>query len=355
MVTGESEEEAVITSEEVAKLAGVSRATVSRTLNGSERISMKTRTRVHEAIAQLGYEPNTVAQNLVRRRSTTIALGLFPNDAQSPLSHFDMSQYYFYIDVLRSVEQQGVSSGYDLLLPAQPLGSSLKNYVSSLKTRRVAGTIMMALGPTDPRIQALITADIPSVFIDDMAQGTHATYVKSDNVGGVRQAVEYLLQLGHRRIALIHGLTIHIPGLERLMGYQQALANAALIPDPGLIRQSGWDTDDAYTVTKQLLQERRDFTAIIAGSDLMAVGVLQALQEEGIAVPDEMSLMGFDDVNLCRYMTPRLSTIRQDRMEMGKNAVRLLIAMINDKAEATPCIIPTTLVPRGSTGPAPEH
>ena len=343
----------MITSEEVAKLAGVSRATVSRILNGSSRISAKTQKRVHAAMLQLGYEPNIVAQNLVRRRSSTIALGLFPNDAHSLTSHFEMPQYYFYIDVLRCVEEAGVSAGYDLLLPARPIGNSSTNYINSLKTRRVAGTIMLALGPADPRIQALISSDIPTVFIDDMAQGSHVTYIKSDNTAGVRQAVEYLIQLGHQRIATIHGLTIHLTGLERLMGYQQGLANAALIPDPGLIRQSGWNTDDAFAATKALLAERRDFTAIVAGSDLMAVGVLRALRESGIDVPAQMSVIGFDDVNLCTFVTPTLTTIRQDRQAIGRQAVKLLIEMIDGQTDISPVIIPTSLVVRGSTGAPP--
>src|SRR5207244_4178515 len=148
-------------------------------------------------------------------------------------------------------------------------------------------------------IRALINSDIPTGFIDRMAQGSHASYVKSDNIDAARQAVEHLLSLRHRRIAFLTGLTTDLSGLERLLGCQQALAQAGITPDASLIRQSGWNIDEAYEAANILLAERRDFTAIVAGSDLMAIGILRALVEHGLRVPDDVSLIGFDDIDLC--------------------------------------------------------
>jgi DNA-binding LacI/PurR family transcriptional regulator len=345
----------MVTSEQVARAAGVSRTTVSRVLNGSPRISPAMRQRVHEAIASLGYEPDVVAQSLVRQRSRVIALGLFPQEAGLSLSELGHTRHYFYLDLLKHIEQATASAFYDLLMPSRPQNASPEHYIRSLRTRRVAGTVMLGLGPADSRTQALIQADIPTIFIDSMGQGKRATYVKSDNADGARQVVEHLLALGHRRIAFIIGQTMDLPGMERLFGSQQALAQAGLTMDPTLVRACGWDTDNAYDAAQLLLAERRDFTAIVAGSDLMAVGILRALYEHGLRVPDDLSVTGFDDVDLCRYTYPPLTTVRQDRQAMGEGAVQRLLSMIDDEGEErepSPLIVPTSLVVRRSTGPA---
>ena len=337
------------TSEEVAQLAGVSRATVSRALNGSARVSDEAKKRVHEAIAALGYEPDVVAQSLVRQRSRMISVSFFSENTDHPFAQFGQTSQYFYLSVIESIEREAVAQGYDLLLPSHPHGRSAENYVRSLRTRRVAGCIM--LHATNAHIQALIHSAIPTVFIDRMAQGSHATYVKSDNTEGARQATAYLLSLGHRRIAFLTGSTTDLAGLERLLGCQQALAQAGMAPDASLIRQSGWNVDEAYEAAKTLIAERRDFTAIVAGSDFMAIGILRALTEQGIRVPENVSLIGFDDIDFCQYTSPPLTTVRQDRVAMGQGAVQRLLAMIEGTGEPSPLVLPTQLIVRKSTAP----
>ncbi|HLI07638.1 MAG TPA: LacI family DNA-binding transcriptional regulator [Ktedonobacteraceae bacterium] len=339
------------TSEEVARLAGVSRATVSRALNGSARVSDEARERVRAAIAALGYEPDVIAQSLVRQRSRVIAVSLFPEKEELFLSNLGQTAHYFYLGVLENIEREAVSLGYDLLLPSRPHGKSPENYIRSLQTRRIAGVI--SLYAAEARAQALVHSSIPTVFIDRISQGSCATYVKSDNIEGARQVTQYLLALGHRRIALVTGLTTDLSGLERLLGYQQALAEAAITPDAGLVRQSGWNVDEAYESARALLAERHDFTAIVAGSDFMAIGILRALTEQGLRVPEDVSLTGFDDIDFCQYTVPQLTTVRQDRVAMGRGAVQQLIAMIEEKEEISPLVLPTQLVVRNSTGPVP--
>jgi LacI family transcriptional regulator len=338
------------TSEDVARLAGVSRATVSRALNGSARVSAEARERVHTAIAILGYEPDVIARSLVRQRTNVLAVSLFAEDHEQSISHFGRTPQYFYLRVMEHIEHEAITLGYDLLLPSYTHGKSPVNYVRSLQTRRVAGCIM--LQATDARVQALIHSSIPTVFIDRMGQGSHATYIKSDNIDGARQATEHLLSLGHRRIAFLTGSTIDLAGLECLLGCQQTLAKAGMAPDVGLVRHSGWNIDEAYEATKFLLAERRDFTAIVAGSDFMAIGILRALTEQGLRVPDDVSLVGFNDIEFGRYTTPPLTTVRQDHVAMGRGAVQRLVAMIEGAEEASPLILPTQLVVRKSTGPA---
>jgi DNA-binding LacI/PurR family transcriptional regulator len=316
-------------------------------------VSDEARERVHAAIAALGYEPDVIAQSLVRQRSHVIAMSFFPEDNELAFTHLGRTAHYSYLSILENIEREAVSLGYDLLLPSHPRGKSPQHYIRSLQTRRVAGAIM--LHAPDSRIQALIRSDIPTVFIDRMGQGSHATYVKSDIIDSARQATEYLLSLGHRRIALLNGPTIDSAGLERLLGCQQALAQAGIAPDPGLVRQSGWNLEEAYESAKLLLADRRDFTAVVAGSDFMAIGILRALTEQGLSVPNDVSLVGFDDIDLCQYTNPPLTTMRQDRVAMGRGAVQRLITMIEGKEEVSPLILPTQLVVRKSTGPVPRE
>ncbi len=342
----------MVTSEQVARRAGVSRATVSRALNGSAHVSEEVRKRVHDAIISLGYEPDVIAQSMVRQRSRTIALSLFYETQGSAFAQLGQTQRYFYLDMLKHVEQEAAATNYDLLLPSRPYGSAPGNYIRSLQTRRVAGVLALGLSQSDPRAHALVGADIPTVFIDSMAKGPRATYVKSDHSDGTRQATEHLLSLGHRRIAVLPGRAMGLAATERLLGCQQALAYAGLALDAELVRPCGWNTEDAYQEAVALLAERRDFTALLAGSDLMAIGILRALHEYAIRVPGDVSLIGFDDVDLCRYMEPPLTTVRQDREAMGRRAVQQLITMIEEQGEASPIVIPTHLVVRASTGPA---
>src|SRR5260370_32534399 len=341
------------TRDEVAHLGGVSRATASGALNGSARVSTEAKAGVHAAIAELGYEPDVVAQSLVRQRARVIAVNLFPEVDALPFAHLGQTALYFYLGVMENIEREAIALGYDLLLPSRPLGKHPQNYVRSLQTRRVAGCVM--LHASQASIRTLIHSSIPTVFIDRMGQGSHATYVKSDNIDGARQATEHLLALGHKRIAFLTGSTIDLAGLERLLVCQQALAQAGIAPDPGLVRQSGWNVDEAYEAARALLAERRDFTAIVAGSDFMAIGILRALSEEGLRVPDEVSLSGFHAIEFCQYTTPPLTTIRQDRAAIGRGAVHRRVAMVAGAEAASPLSVASPLGVRTSTGPAPEE
>lgn len=344
----------MVTSEQVARLAGVSRATVSRALNGSSRVSEEAKRRVQEAIVSLGYEPDVVAQSLVRQRSRTIALCLFYGERGSTIfSKFSETQHYFYLDMLRDVEQEIAQARYDLLLPSASFAQ--ENYVRRLQMRHVAGVLAISLDPEDLRVRALLQAAIPTVCIDSRMQGQRTTFVVSDNEDGSRQATEHLLQLGHRRIVTLIPDMAGLIGAARLAGYYRAFEQAGLSVDPALLQTSGWNTEDAYQATVTLLRARQQlaFSAIVAGSDLMAIGVLRALHEHGLHVPNDVSVVGFDDVNLCQYTEPPLTTVRQDRTAMVRQAVAQLIAIIENEENAIrpETVIPTQLVVRASTGP----
>jgi DNA-binding LacI/PurR family transcriptional regulator len=342
----------MVTSEQVAQRAGVSRATVSRVINGSKYISAEMRERVLTAIKELGYEPDMIARNLVQRRSHAIALNIFTAEDSLTFANFGRASKYFYLDVLKNIEEEAVSSGYDLIMPFHPRDRSPEGYIRSLQTRRVAGCIMLIPSPQDPRLQALLRTEIPAVFIGSMIQGNHSTYVKSDHIDSARQATEHLLSLGHRSIAFLAGSTTSLSGMERLVGYHQALAQAGIALDTNLVRQSGWEMEESYKAVHALLDESHDFTAIVAASDVMAIGALRALSEHDLRVPDDISLVSIDGIDFSEYTIPPLTTMWQDREAMGRGAVRLLLTMIEGTGQEpppAPLVVPTRLVIRKST------
>jgi len=341
----------MVTSEQVARRAGVSQATVSRVINGSRYISAEVRERVLAAINELGYEPDMVARNLVQRRSRMIALNFFAAEDELTFAKFGRTSKYFYLDVLKYIEQEAVSAGYDLLMPFRPRDKSPEGYIRSLQTRRVAGSIMLVPSPQDPRIQALLRAELPTVFIGSMIQGSAATYVKSDNIDSARQITEHLLALGHTRIAFLAGPITSLSGMERMLGCHQALAQAGIALDSDLVCQSGWEMEESYKATSQLLDKRHDFTAVIAASDVMAIGALRALNEHGLHVPEDISLASFDGIDFSEYTIPPLTTMWQDRESIGRSAVQCLISMVEGKGQEppSPLLVPTRLVVRKST------
>lgn len=336
------------TSEEVARLAGVSRATVSRVLSGTTKVSEATRKRVQAAAASLGYEPDVAAQSLSGARSKTIALGFFANDVWA-LSQLAKPQYHFHLEVLRSIEAAAAKAGFDLLLPSRPIRVASDSYVRLLRSRRVAGTIMVACPPGDVRTHALIESKLPTVFVDAIGTGPQATYVTSDNADGARQITEHLLDLGHRRIARVTGTETDPSGHDRLAGIRRALAGRGVPEDPALARRSDWSTDGAYRATLDLLASGNCFTAVIAESDMMAIGIMRALREHGLRVPEDVSVTGFDGIDLCQFTAPALTTVRQDSEAMGTAAVEALLAMIDGAPAPSPVLLPTEAVIRDST------
>lgn len=338
----------VVTSNDIARLAGVSRATVSRVLNGSLHTSDAARKRVTDAIAQTGYVPDAAARSLVGQRSHTIALSLFSADAQHMLSYFARASNFFYHDLLGSIEAEASESGYDILLTPRKQDSAA-SFVRALRSRRIIGVIMMGPDLADERIGALAEAGIPTVYVDARVQGPCMTYVETDKIDGAQQATSHLLDLGHRRIAFIGGPSDSINSGQRELGYQQAFVQRGLPCDMSLVCHAGYETEDGYASAMGLLSRRCDFTAIVAVSDMVAIGVLRALYDRGLRVPDDMSVTGFDDNILAGYTIPPLTTVRQDTLILGKGIVARLRSIIEGERGPLPLIVPTRLVVRQST------
>ncbi|WP_123042738.1 LacI family DNA-binding transcriptional regulator [Cohnella candidum] len=327
---------------DVAKAAGVSVATVSKVLNGYTTVSQKTKEKVLGIVRDLDFQPNAAARSLVGQRSMTLGVYL-----TTGLTH------PFFSNILAGMEQGLKARGYDLIYLAQlSYGSKEYNLVRHCRTRNVEGIVVFGFSHEEMNIEELIESRIPSVFIDLDVKGPRAGYVSSDNVGGIEQAVRYLHGLGHTRIGLISDLPDTYVGRLRLVGYRSGLRAAGLPYAEETVAFGDYSREQGYEAMRKLLAASRPPTAVVCCSDYGALGAIDAITEAGLSVPNDISVIGFDDLELARNVRPALTTVRQDMLSIGKRSVELLDEMIHDDEYPAPAVIfPTELIERGTCAP----
>lgn len=340
---------------DVARLAGVSRTTVSFVINnqtgGRVPISDETRQRVLDAIAELEYVPDTRAQAL--RSGNTKTIGLIIPDIHNP--HF--------WEVADGVEQEAYAAGYHILLSSiPPENKYAEDIFKNLAQRRIDGLVMVPSfiyhsAEAKQTLASLLKRRVPIVGI--MAEHGNVSYdidrVISDYRDTTLEIMTHLLSLHHRRIGLIYGIAIPELGNDRLLAYRESLLAADLTIDPGLIVECGPTIEDSYNATLQLLKLPSPPTALLAINDLLAIGALRAIRDLKLNVPQDISLFGYDDIPLAKYLEPRLSTASKNGEKMGREAIRLLLARMQDRERPCQKIkIPARLILRESTGPAPH-
>jgi LacI family transcriptional regulator len=337
----------------VAKLSGVSISTVSRVFNGYGDVSASTRERVLETARSLDYAPSAAARTLVKQRSQLIGVVLFTGREHPDIGH------PFFQDVLVGLKHGIGSRGYDVLLFAteQP-DSSLEgthSYLRRARHHRVDGIVLMGVDRLDPEVAKLLDAQIPLIGVDIDVTGATATYVASDNVGGARLAVRHLHGLGHRRIATIAGPQDSKPGVDRLVGFHAELQALGLEGRPEYEQVGDWYTDSGEQAMQALLALPEPPTAVFAAADLMAVGAMKAAREAGLSVPEDLAVVGFDDIQLASLIDPALTTVRQDKVGLGRAAAWALLKQIeNPELTSAALTLPVELVVRTSSGGARE-
>ncbi|GIJ27511.1 DNA-binding transcriptional regulator CytR [Micromonospora qiuiae] len=340
--------------DDVARLAGVSTATVSRALRGLPTVSAATRRRVLAAAEQLQYAVSPSASRLAGGRTGSVAV-VVPR----------ITRWFFGV-VVEAVEDFLHEAGYDLLL--HNLGGRERNRQRLLRTaalhKRVDAIMLVATPLRAAEMSALAALDLPGVTISSGTEVPGWPCVRIDDVAAARTATRHLLELGHRRIAHISGdpddelaFSAH---LDRRRGYQEALRAAGLRPDPALDVESSFDIDGGTRATEELLRRGDPPTAIFASCDEMAMGALTALREAGLRVPQDVSVIGIDDHALSGVLG--LSTIAQPAAEQGRLAAKMLLDPLAGRSPeagmsttAAPVILPTRLVVRESTAPARAH
>jgi LacI family transcriptional regulator len=334
---------------ELATRTGVSVATVSRALNGSPEVNAETRERILALARELDYTPSAAARTLVRRRSHVVGVILETGPGHPDLLH------PFFQQVLLGLQHGAGSRGYDLLLfatdePGDVFGGT-HSYFRRAEHHGVGGVVVMGFDGSHPEMQKLIASDVPCMAVDAELGGARSGSVMSQNREGAVQAVRHLHELGHERIATIAGPLRTRPGADRLAGYREELARAGLGARDEYVIEGDFYDESGYAATRQLLELDEPPTAVFAASDLMAAGALRAANELGVRVPNDLAVIGFDDIGLAALIQPSLTTVRQDMDGLGRAAAHGLVRMIEDPDAAPMRVqVPTRLVVRSSSG-----
>jgi LacI family transcriptional regulator len=332
-------------------------ATVSRALNARPGVSAETRERVARIARELGYLPNQQARSLVRRRSDTVGLIWDSSYASSGL------RVLFLQDLLIGLKLALADTGYHLMLMSpKAAAEDLHAFEHVAAQHGLDGVVLMGVDEHLPAVHALITSGMPVIGLDLPVRGIRASYVSTDNRGGAAAAVRHLAELGHRRIATIAGPADQLPAIERLAGYRAAMAELGLPVPDGYVVHGDYFLGSGGEAMRTLLALEAPPTAVFVAGDSMAVGACRAISEHGLSVPDDISVVGFDDVEIAAVVRPALSTIRQDYLGMGATAAGLLSELITarheggqlDESATLPRLLPGVLVVRESSGPAPE-
>jgi LacI family transcriptional regulator, galactose operon repressor len=321
---------------DVARAADVSTGTVSHVLSGARNVRPQTRERVERAIAELGYRPSTIARALTSRRTRTV--GMVVPDVTNP----------FFTDLIWQVERALTDADYALIF-----GSSAndpqreRRYLEGLLQRRVDAAVLVVTADADESLLRRIAEEIPTVHVDRAVGATDA--VVGDNAAGTAAAVDHLVALGHRRIALVNGDERLPTALERRAGFDAALARNGLAP--AAHAAGPFTLESGHRLMLDVLGHEP--TAVLAGNDLIAMGILNAAADRGVGVPGELSVVGYDDIAYAAFTSPPLTTVRQPGGEMGTETARLLLSRL-DGHDGGPrrVIVHPELVVRGSTGRA---
>jgi LacI family transcriptional regulator len=307
----------MVTMRDVADQAGVSITTVSHVVNDTRPVSAELRERVLAAMQQLGYRPNRLARSL--RRGETHTIGMIVPDSANP----------FFAELARGVEDASFEHGYSVIL-CNSDGDLDKEmlYTNVLSERRVDGILFVAAGVSSERIRDLQSKHMPLVVVDRDLPDLTVDSVLTDNARGGRAATLHLVELGHRRIGCITGPSGLTPSAERVTGYLSALDESSIPVDDRLIVRGDFQYQAGYQAARGLLTLADAPTAIFACNDLMAVGAVSAAVELGLHIPHDLSVVGFDDVQLASFANPPLTTVVQPKYEMGVVATTMLLERV---------------------------
>ena len=332
----------VPTIRDVAELAEVSKATVSRYLNGSLVLPPDTAKRVDDAVIALNYRQNSLARRLSLGSSETIGLAM--PEVANP----------FFAELADAVEEAASELGYGLSLCITR--NQLERealYLRWLDTRHLDGLIFATNRPDDGSLRSMIGERANIVLIDEDVPGTDVPKVFVDNVQGGYLATRHLLDAGHRHIAHVTGPEALFTVQERLLGYRRALDEAQVAYEPELVRFGSYDRRFGQAAARELIARDHPPTAVFAASDYLAVGMLETLRDHALDVPGYMSIVGFDDMEFASLLMPPITTLRQSASGLGRTGVALLIAMLRGKEPAPAAVhrLPVKLIERASVGP----
>ena len=332
------EERAIVTMRDVAERANVSVTTVSHVINDTRPVSYELRQRVLAAMDELGYQPNRLARSL--RRGQTHTIGMIIPDSSNP----------FFAEVARGVEDTSFKQGYSVIL-CNSDGDLDKEllYTNVLAEKRVDGILFVAAGLSTERILDLQAQRMPLVVVDRDIPDAAVDSVLTDNARGGWLATCHLIDLDHRRIGCITGPSDITPSADRITGYRRALSEADIPLDEALVVKGDFRYEGGYQAASQLLGTRERPTAIFACNDLTAMGAICAASQRRLRIPDDVAIVGCDDIALAAFTNPSLTTVAQPKHDMGAAALEMLLDRIADPDRpALRRILPTELLIRDS-------
>lgn len=317
----------MVTIKDISRECGVSTATVSKALNGYADISSDTKRLVLETAARLNYTPNAAARQLKTSTSHNIGV-LFVDETMSGLTH----EYFSHI--LNSVKEEAERNGYDITFITSRLGTRNMTYLQHCQYRRCDGVVIASVNFDSPLVHELISSDVPVVTIDYAFDSISS--VISDNIEGAYSLASYLLDNGHRRIAFIHGERTSVTS-KRLVGFNKALRERGVtVPPEYIIGARYHDADAAGSATRTLMELPEPPTAIMYPDDISFLGGKTELARRGLRIPEDISVCGYDGINLSSLIQPPLTTWHQDAVMIGRESVRKLIESIEQHATCAP-------------------
>src|SRR5262245_2451390 len=333
-------ENAGVSIKDVAKAARVSHPTVSRALRNSRLVKSETGERIQKIALEMGYRPSAVARSLVTRKTETI--GVVVTNIADP----------FVAGVVAGIEDVANQRGYSVFLANSDADPAREmELVQSFHERLVDGIVVTASRVGAFYIPMLARMKVPIVLIDNQHPGEFVHSVMIDNVPASRHATQHLIDLGHRRIGYIGDQFGFQSDMDRFSGYRQALQRADLPFLPELVVHGNGNTDGGIRAMNTLLALKESPTAVFCYNDLSALGALRAVYDHGLRVPEDLSLVGFDDLPIASYMFPRLTTVRQPKEQMGRMAMESLLKILNGSSAKTNIDVEGELIIRDSSGP----
>jgi LacI family transcriptional regulator len=330
---------------EVAERAGVAMSSVSRTISGHPDVSEAMRERVMAAVKELGYTPDLLAQGL--RSRTTLSIGFVASDISNPvLAH-----------IVKGAETTLQRAGYSMLLTNSLVDPELdRQNIALLEQRRVDGVIVLLVSEEhQPTIDVLANLEVPLVAVErDLPDYVHASRVLSDHVAGMSVATEHLLELGHRRIALIGGQNVR-PTRQRREAIEETFARHHVSPDTLIVREGVFSVEHGARATGELLDMPNPPTALIAGANQIMTGALKIVSERGIELGRDLSFVGCDDLEIASLYRPPIAVVDRDLVALGRAAAELLLTHLRDHRTMVKreVLLPTRFLPRPSCGPVP--
>ncbi|MGL5053966.1 MAG: LacI family DNA-binding transcriptional regulator [Fusobacteriaceae bacterium] len=327
---------------EIAKKLNVAPSTVSRALNDKHDISQTLKDKVNTIAKEIGYKKNSIAARLVNQKSNTI--GLFFLSRQN-INNEENTGFKYVEIILDKIKDKN----YDLIIFS--IDSNLKDkkkYIDICSERQVEGAIFIGLEDTDENTELLRNIDIPTVILEKRVSGKNISYIGSDNEYGINSILDYLLELGHENIGFIKGPDFIECSKDRFNTFYKRMNSLNLYKEK-FVKSGNFRLESGYESTKDLLNSKDIPTAIIASSDLMAIGAMKAIKEKGLKIPEDISLVGYDGFDIGSFLSPSLTTVLQDFKSMGEKAVEILFSMIVNKEKSINMVFKPKLIKREST------